>query len=265
MIRQVEVNPELGERGIMDIYTPAGVEGPVPFIHGIHGGGWQNGDRKSYSYLWSRLAPLGIGLVLGTYRNAPEYVFPAAYEDVLGQWKWLYAHGAEYGLDCKRAGVFGSSAGGHLTMLLATRGIKETSERPEIRAVAQMAGIMDLEEQYAWDQQRGSTMTEKFIGGTPEELGSQYQAASPLFHVHENMPPIWMAHGSADPTVPFSQGLAMLERLKAANVDVIFHEARGLGHTLRETDVEGNAYEPLQLLFETDLLRHYIRNLVEVP
>lgn len=248
-------NPAIGERGDLHIYRPDDGAAAVPFVLGIHGGGWRNGDQSSFDYLWDKLRPLGMGLVLASYRLAPEHPFPAAYEDLLNVLAWLKTEGAGHGLDTSRCLLFGSSAGGHLAMLLATRAIAEDRPRPTLCGVAEYCGIMDLSAQYAWDEERGAKMTRDFLATTPSENPSSYRDASPLAHVHPNMPPVWMAHGSTDTVVSIAQSRAIVERLQATNQDVIFLEGRNLGHTMIEIQASGEPVEPRELFFEQDLLR----------
>src|SRR5215217_6102118 len=112
--RIVSANHSLGSRGDIHIYLPPGATSSCPFVFGIHGGGWRNGDQTAYSYMAPKLAPLGIALALVSYRLAPEHPFPAAYDDLVVAARWLREHGAEQGLDTSKCLIFGASAGGHL-------------------------------------------------------------------------------------------------------------------------------------------------------
>ena len=58
---ELQTNPTIGERGVVSVRLPAGA-GPHPVVVGIHGGGWENGDRRSYDWCWERLRPLGVML-----------------------------------------------------------------------------------------------------------------------------------------------------------------------------------------------------------
>lgn len=254
-------NPAIGSRGDIHIHLPPGTTGPVPFVIGIHGGGWQNGDQNSYTYLCSKLHPLGIGLVLLSYRIAKEAPFPAAFDDLTHSLGWLKDHGQEHGLDITRSMLFGSSAGGHLVMLLASRVTAENLPSPKLLGVAQYCGIMDLVHQFAHDAKRQSTMTHQFLNTTPDEDPELYRLGSPIQHLHAGMPPIWMAHGTTDPTVPIEQSRAVVARLRELNHPILYLEAFGLGHTLREMTVDGVALEPLELLFEKEILRFIQRTL----
>ena len=125
----VQTNAAIGEKGFIHIYG-GDVAAPKPFVVGIHGGGWRNGEQLSYEWLWARVKPLGVALALPSYRLSPAFRFPSAYEDLLHAMAWLREKGAAHGLDAGRCALLGGSAGGHWVMLLATRARREGQAQP---------------------------------------------------------------------------------------------------------------------------------------
>jgi acetyl esterase/lipase len=262
--RIIAANPVIREHGDIHIYLPEG-SGPFPFVFGIHGGAWRNGDQKTFRHLGPKLTPLGIALALVSYRRRHEVPFPAAYDDLVFALRWLKENGAGLGLDGGRCALFGSSAGGHLAMLLGARATRENLPSPVIRGILQYCGIMNLVTQHAHDQARGAAMTHEFLDGGPSEKPAAYEAASPVVHIHPGMPPVWMAHGTADHSVPLAQSLEAVEKLRACRCDVTFLKARDLGHTCREVTYSREVVEPWELLFERDALRFFQRVLTPRP
>ena len=63
-----------------------------------------------------------------------------------------------------------------------------------------------------------------------EESTGICKSASPTTYIDANNPPFYIAHSDDDPVVPVSQGRYMRDVLKAANVDVTYHEVTGLKH-----------------------------------
>ena len=252
--RVVEAFPEMGTEGNLHIYDGL-EEGERPFVLGIHGGGWGRGDQSSFAWLWPRLRALGVSLVLPTYRKAPENPFPAAYEDLVKVGLWLARNGSAQSLDPSRCVLLGSSAGAHLALLLATRGMLGHDDLPAFRGVATYCGPSNLTTQHEFESACGIAMTQAFLATEPVENGGVHRLASPVNYLHERMPPLWIAHGSADSVVPVSQSWEMVEAVRKAGCDPIYHEARGIGHTMCEHDPDGVPMEPWQLLFEPDLLR----------
>jgi acetyl esterase/lipase/predicted dehydrogenase len=237
-------------------------EGLQPFVLGIHGGGWMRGDQTSFNWIWPTLSPLGVALVLPSYRKAPDFPFPAAYEDLLKVCKWIAMEGHRHGLDASRGMLMGSSAGAHLAMLLATRGLAENPAIPPFRGVACYCGPMNLLTQHQSEVVAGRGTTSTFLGSEPNENPNLYHAASPEFHIHKKMPPAWLAHGSDDKLVPASQSQNMAAALQINGHSPIYLEARDVAHTMVEIAPDGTLIEPHVLLFEADLLRFICRTLL---
>src|SRR5258706_2418661 len=62
----------------------------------------------------------GIAAFVLKYRLGPRYHHPAPLDDAKQAMRWVRAHAADYGVDPKRVGIWGFSAGGHLAATLAT-------------------------------------------------------------------------------------------------------------------------------------------------
>ncbi|XP_049632223.1 arylacetamide deacetylase-like isoform X1 [Suncus etruscus] len=87
----------------------------------IHGGGWCLGSAMFYGYdLLSRQTSnrLDAVVISTNYRLAPNHHFPAQFEDVYNSLRWFLSQDVlqEYGVDPKRIGVSGDSAGGNLAV-----------------------------------------------------------------------------------------------------------------------------------------------------
>ena len=66
------------------------------------------------------------------YRLSPEALFPAQLEDCKAAIRWLRAHADEFGIDPKRAGVWGASAGELLAAALGAPGAAVTFHPVEV-------------------------------------------------------------------------------------------------------------------------------------
>lgn len=260
--RAIQTNPAIGDRGLIHVYG-SDPSSPKPFVLAIHGGGWRNGDQTSFAWMWPRIRELGVALVLPSYRLTPEFRFSHAYDDLVHVLSWLRDHGSSEGLDPEQCMLFGSSAGGHWSMLVATRAMKEKLPMPGIKGVVNYCGVMDMPAQYEFDIESKKSMVQDFMGATPESDPALYRSASPICHIHDRMPPVWMAHGSTDGAVLVTQSRDMVRALRTAGHDPIYLEARNLGHTMIEITPDGKILKPQKLLFEEDLLRFMNRHLFQ--
>ena len=228
---ETQTNPEIGDKGIIKIRVPDG-DGPHPFLVGIHGGGWENGDRHSYDWCWPRLQPLNAGLVQCSHRPASVAPCPAAYDDLVHVLRWLYDHAAEHRLDRERCALYGCSSGGHLVSLLGTRATVEESRIPKIRALVPYAAVTDLASWYHELQELapGSTAADEFMRAAPEAAPEAYRRISPINNIHDGVPPALFIHGDEDEIIPVSQARRMVAALEAAGHRPRLLEVEGTGH-----------------------------------
>src|SRR5436309_3759820 len=104
----------------LDLAMPkANADKPRPAIIVIHGGGWIEGDKSSFSTPKNRppgniidFAKLGFVAVTINYRLSKEAPFPAALHDCKCAVRWLRANAAKYQVDPDLIGAWGNSAGG---------------------------------------------------------------------------------------------------------------------------------------------------------
>jgi acetyl esterase/lipase len=103
------------------IYTPldAGAE-LLPGLIYFHGGGLVAGTVATHDPIGRALANSGACRVVSVeYRLAPEHPFPAALDDALAAVTHIGAHAADFGIDGRRLGICGDSAGGTLAAATA--------------------------------------------------------------------------------------------------------------------------------------------------
>jgi acetyl esterase/lipase len=199
----------------LDLYRPLQARGPVPGVLVIHGGSWQGGDQTQLAALNSYLAARGYLVAAITYRLAPAHPFPAAYNDVRDALAFLRANAPDLGLDPSRLALLGRSAGGQLALLAAYRA------DPPVRGVVSFYGPTDLRWGYA---NPGNSLVidsqgtlRAYLGGNPDEVGAQYDAAAPIGFVGPHSPPTLLIHGARDELVSVRHAEFLAERLRANN------------------------------------------------
>ncbi len=103
------------------LFTPHLAIEPLPLILFAHGGGWIAGDVSTYSRVCQNLAECTGHMVLSVdYRLAPEYPFPAGFDDYYAVAKALFTAPFLPVLPHEIT-VMGDSAGGNLTAALCLR------------------------------------------------------------------------------------------------------------------------------------------------
>jgi len=218
----------------VDLYLPSGVDGPVPVLMYIHGGGWRGGSKES-SVL--RLLPWlekGWAVVNVQYRLAEVSLAPAAVEDCLCALRWVIQNADTYNIDADRVVVTGNSAGGHLAlttgMIPASAGLDRECPGPEelsVAAIINWYGITNVGD--LLDGENMKTYAVTWMGSMPNRLEIAARV-SPLSYVRAGLPPILSIHGDADPTVPYQHGVRLHEELAKAGVANELHTVPGGRH-----------------------------------
>lgn len=225
----------------LDLYLPKEIspQKPLPVVVFIHGGGWQNGDRRGGYRTLAPLVESGdyIGVSLG-YRLSGEVVWPAQIHDCKAAIRWLKANAEKYHLDPERIGVTGTSAGGHLVAMLGTTGGVEALEgklgdqlnqSSRVACVVDQYGPTDLLSMGGLHNQPTSPES-KLIGGAVQDHPAQAQGASPAEYVTADDAPTLLIHGDKDPVVPFGQSELLHKRLKEVGVETVLVPVVGGGH-----------------------------------
>ena len=215
---------------VLDIYQPGKAAlAKRPGVIVIHGGGWVGGAKERM--IKKHCLPyLQKGFVVCNveYRLAKTAKAPAAVTDVLNAARWFRENAKRYRVDPKRIVVTGTSAGGHLALMV---GLTPKSARlgPETRvaAVVNWYGITDVADQLA-----GPNMRKYAVTWLPEQLGRLELArrVSPMTYVRKNVPAVLTIHGDADPTVPYEHGVNLTRALREAGADAELISVRGGRH-----------------------------------
>ena len=208
--RDVTYRTVEGEKIGLDVYRPIKKGKDRPAVVIIHGGGWRGGDKQALAQQGNQLAERGFVAFSVDYRLAPAHPYPAAVDDVNAAVEWARKHAKEYGVDPKRIGALGSSAGAHLTGMLATLGEGALDRGHRITAGVSWSGPMDL-------TPIGAGAVAGFLGCSPDACPDKYKDASPITHVDKTDAPMLIVN-SANELVPESQADTMKAALDAAGV-----------------------------------------------
>ena len=238
----------------LDVAQPAKGEGPFPVLILLHGGGWHGGNKESLRFPMAIYARRGYVTVAPQYRFWPDDVFPAQVHDAKAAVRWVKAHAHEYRGDPRRVGVVGTSAGGHLAMLLGTTGPEDGLEDDApagalftaVQSVVSLVGPSDLT---ADDFPKVSKdLITGFLGGTARDKPEVAARASPLTYVSRGDAPTLAYLSSGDPIVPATQGAKLSQALTKAGVPGRVVIVRGKTHGLAGEDQAAATAETFQFL-----------------
>jgi len=209
---------------------------PMPVIIYIHGGGWSGGNRNMGLPFSIAFARGGYFACTISYRLSGEAIFPAQVHDVKAAVRFIREHAEQLVIDPDRIGVWGHSAGGHLSAMLGVTGndhsldgpVNDKSAGSEVQAVVDVSGPTDLVRIAPGGN--GGPMISQFLGGTVREKQDEAKAASPVNYVDAKDAPFLIIQGGQDNLVPDEQAEIMRDALKKAGVECEYLYIAESGH-----------------------------------
>lgn len=218
------------------IYKPK-VEGPLPALVYMHGGGFVIGTLDTEDMICQALCyETECAVVSVDYRLAPEHPFPAAVDDTYSVVTWVHSHGEELGIDSSRLAVAGASAGASLS---AACTLKLRDENKSI-VCAQLLFYGSMEKLELDSTQSMIDMADGPIITADDILFYQAQYLSreednihpyafpALAADHGRLPPAFVCVAEFDPAR--DSGINYADKLKAADVSVEFKLYKGMTH-----------------------------------
>lgn len=254
---------KVGSRDLrMDAYLPKnrGTNKSPALIY-IHGGAWITGDKDEgpIEQDLGELLNRGYAVFSINYRLGPLNQFPAQIEDCKCAVRSLRANAARYGVDAKRIGVWGSSAGAHLAALLGTTsGIGRLEgyggypeESSTVQAVATYFAPADL-----------TTSDWGFI----DKLGflavfgtsKNWMRASPVAYINKGDAPFFVIGGDRDDRVDVRQAQLLHTKLQAASVSSELLVIKNCDH---EFNPKGGALNPSRGEVTNRLIEFFDKNI----
>lgn len=198
----------------LDVVVPA-TGRDFPVVLGIHGGGWALGRKENIRHTATYLARRGLMVVLASYRLAPRHRWPACAEDIADAMAWIKNNAHIYGGRGDRIGVYGDSAGGHLSAYAATvlaNDPKLKPSLPEVFASVHWYGVFDFEK-LANSRWRTARIFANFLfGESSKNFAPELRQASPRHHLEGNVPPALIFAAAGDPL--YTQSLMYARELR---------------------------------------------------
>lgn len=244
-----------GVRLTGDLYYPAGLAS-VPVIVAVHGGGWQASTAARYKHWGHWLARRGIALFSIEYRlvRGRDNLYPASVHDVRAAIQFVRGDAARLGVDPSRIGLMGSSAGGHLSCLVALagdrgplagghRGGPFAHVDTKVRTVVSVCSIYDMLAQWNHDLlvRPRDNITEKYLGVSAIDDKFAYFNASPLAYVRPDPggPSFFIGWGTDDDVVDWkTQAEPFVQALKQAGYAVRILPVVGAPHFFMYSQID---------------------------
>lgn len=224
-----------GQNLTIDVARPeSGANGAGVVL--VVSGGWKSNPEQIDPWFFAPLTRAGYTVFAVSHLSQPEATVDEIFEDVSRGVRWVRHHAGDYGVDPGRIGVTGASAGGHLSLMLATLGGPGPADAADevgressaVQAVGIFFPVTDL-------LNLGDSTENDGTGGPPksfveafgeeakdmevwrEEIGREL---SPIYHVHAGIPPVLIIHGDADTLTPLDQSERFVEAAAQVGAEV---------------------------------------------
>ncbi|SMD32467.1 Acetyl esterase/lipase [Reichenbachiella faecimaris] len=237
-------------QGRLDLYYPMDTTVLHPLVINIHGGGWSHGVKESQrgfvSFFKNNFVVANV-----EYRLENQTKAPAAIEDVRCALIYLLNQVQYYGIDSDKIVLMGGSAGGHLALmagLLNNNRLFDVDcsydKEIQILAIIDKYGVTDLEPVRQWGSAK------KWLGTQVNDLPF-VKSVSPINYVNSGSPAIFIAHGDADPIVPYDQSVQLRQRLQSVGVKSEFITVKGGLHGKFPKEEKSKINKKLWVFLET--------------
>jgi len=214
---RIEKDVVVGKAGSTDLkvdiyHPPAGAEKHMALIH-MHGGGFAGGSKN----IGAQVTPVttrGFLSLSLDYRLSGVAKWPAQNEDVKTAISWTRKNADVLGIDPKKIGVVGYSAGGLLALFAAGDPANQLAAAVAFYAVAELP--------------KDAAYTAALLPAGFDDAA--LHAASPTSYIKAGFPPTILYHGLADTTVSPDSSLHVLQLLRDAKVSSELHTFAGVPH-----------------------------------
>jgi acetyl esterase/lipase len=240
----------------MDVFQPKQANGVGALF--MVSGGWYSrwAPPEQTSGMFRPLLDKGFTVFAVRHGSSPKFVVPEVVEDVRRSIRFVRLNAERFGVDPDRLGVCGGSAGGHLSLVLATLGDDgdPTAKDEILRTGSRVAAVVayfpptDLRPYVKEDSPRRQQFPALQFDPT------EAPGISPLLHVTRDVPPTLLIHGDKDELVPIWHSQKFQEALREKGVECELLVIKGAAHGFGGDDAK-RASDAWVAWFEKHLLK----------
>ncbi|PQV48992.1 alpha/beta hydrolase family protein [Jejuia pallidilutea] len=229
-----------------------------PWMMHVHGGGWAGGSKYNIlkkAFLGSLKSLLDNGVICVTIKYRLAKGNSNAYDavvDAKDAARFLLKHAKRFKVDKKRYGVWGGSAGGHLSLVTAlgkNADFKGDSEfktcKPKFKCVVSyfpFTSCLNPEIRPGSIFEDGKLFV-RLLGAPLDEKPELARLLSPTELLKKNSPPILLIHGDKDTVLPIVNSTYMVEVAKEKKADVELLTVKNAAHSFHGNNISPSIEE----------------------
>lgn len=233
--RNITIKGYKGLKLGVEIFEPSSVKEKLPCLLYIHGGAFSyraSAYHKKLACMYAMQAKCRV--YFPDYHLTPQYPYPAAYEDVLALYKYIIENGNALGIDVKRIGIAGDSAGASIAALICNNYEREGLHPPCMQMLIypltdinmQTDSMKKFTDTPLWNAKNNRRMWRYYCGNLKTE---DAYGASPM---HSRLPLVIPDAyiETAEYDCLHDEGMLYAKRLRDAGANVEINETRGTIH-----------------------------------
>jgi acetyl esterase/lipase len=239
----------------MDVFTPKEKTNGKGLIFCVSGGWFSAKTSINIGFIQTFL-DRGYTVFAVVHGSQPKFTIPEVLEDMHRAVRYIRKNAKDYGVDPERLGIYGGSAGGHLSLMqgCAPKDGNQKAADPVDRESSKVAAVacffpptdflnygeegkVQLGEGTLagfrppfdfWEREKG---TNKLVVIADQERRKEIgKQISPAYHVTKDSAPALIIHGDADTLVPIQQAELIIAKYKAAKVPCELVVKKGAAH-----------------------------------
>lgn len=251
----------------MDVFRPAANANGLGLIFVVSGGWFSAHEAINLGFV-QPFTDRGYTVFAVVHGSQPRFTIPEVRQDMNRAVRYIRHHASDYGIDPNRIGIYGGSAGGHLSLMQGVGGdtgdpnAKDDvdKESSRVQAVACFFPPTDfLNYGKAGEKALGRGILNGFRAPFDfverdakfnnfvvitdetkrEEIG---RTISPVNLITSDDPPALILHGDADELVPIQQAEIFVEKAKKEGVEAKLVTKPGAGHGWAGIDKDLNMF-----------------------
>lgn len=218
---------------------------PLPCIVYVQGSAWMKQNVYSCIPSLSRFAQKGYVVAVVEYRDTSIEPFPAQTIDAKTAIRFMRKNAARYNIDPEAIAIWGDSSGGHTSLMVAVtqddEGLCDDDMYADVscKVKASIAYYpptdISVMKDYpsGLDHNKADSPEGLLIGGKDIDKNMDLaKKASPLYYLSaaKSLVPVFLAAGTMDRTVPFSQTDIFAKKLNQLGKDYKYYALKGADH-----------------------------------
>lgn len=219
-------------RQALDVYIPQNrISEELPVVVYIHGGGWRRGSKN---YAGRGLPFLRTGRYIFAainYRLVDEAPILEMVYDCKAAIRYLKSNAEKYGIDKSKIGVWGTSAGGHLSAMIGLTSSSKAlegdignfkNENGAVTCAVNAFGPSNFLTQFKRFEEalEKSERFESFFNSDMEAV----KLTSPINHADADCIPFFIYHGAEDKTVSIKESENLFNKLQISGAEEIYFQ-----------------------------------------